>query len=83
MVVRSPSPDDQRVHMVELSRAGRAVADRLRRVGVEHLSESLAAWSSDDRRQVAQLLGRLVDDLRRTDVRPPRSLGRRTTTKET
>ncbi len=83
LVVRSPAPDDQRVHMVELSRAGSVVADRLRRVGVEHLSESLAAWSHEDRRRVAQLLGRLVDDLQRTDVRPPRSPGRRTTTKET
>lgn len=83
LVLRSPAPDDQRVHMVELSPAGRDVADRLRRVGVEHLSESLAAWSADDRRQVAQLLGRLVDDLRDTDVRPARSPRRRTTTKET
>lgn len=82
LVVRSPAPDDQRVHLVALSRRGRTVADRLRRVGVQHLSDSLADWSADDRRQVAHLLGRLVDDLRHTDVRSPRPPGRPTTTKE-
>jgi DNA-binding MarR family transcriptional regulator len=82
LVVRSPAPDDQRVHLVALSRRGRAVADRLRRVGVQHLSDSLADWSAEDRRQVAHLLGRLVDDLRHTDVRSPRPPGRPTTTKE-
>lgn len=82
LVVRSPAPDDQRVHLVALSRRGRAAADRLRRVGVQHLSDSLADWSAEDRREVAHLLGRLVDDLQRTEVRPPRPSRRPTTTKE-
>lgn len=85
LVVRSPAPDDQRVHVVRLSRTGHAVAGRLRRVGVEHLSDSLAGWSAEDRRRVALLLTRLADDLQRTEVRPPHpgSTRRSSTTKET
>jgi DNA-binding MarR family transcriptional regulator len=82
LVDRSPAPDDQRVHLVALSRRGRAVAERLRRVGVQHLSDSLADWSDEDRRQVAHLLARLVDDLQRTEVRSTRPTQRPTTTKE-
>ncbi len=82
LVVRSPAAHDQRVHLVALSRRGRAVAERLRRVGVQHLSDSLAGWSDEDRRQVAHLLGRLVDDLQRTDVRSPGPSAGPNTTKE-
>lgn len=85
LVMRTPAPEDQRVHLVALSRRGRSVADRLRRVGVQHLSDSLAGWTTEDRRQVALLLTRLVDDLQRTAVRPPRpsSTRRSSATKET
>ena len=69
-ITRATSPDDARVTLIELTPAGRALAEKIRAVGVHHLQEALDAWSGADQRRLAVLLGRLVDDLRATPVRP-------------
>lgn len=72
-VDRSTSPDDGRVTLIDLTPEGRALAERIRAVGVRHLQEALDGWSVADQRTLATLMRRLVDDLRATPVRrgPP------------
>ena len=69
-VRRTRSPDDGRVALLELTPDGREIAERIRAVGVHHLQEALAGWSTADERSLARLLRRLVDDLKATPVRP-------------
>ena len=68
LVARSTSPNDGRVVLVSLTDAGTAVAARIREVGLQHLVASLAGWSERERRQVASLLSRLVNDLQHTEI---------------
>ena len=74
-VTRSSSPDDARVALIDLTSDGRALAERIRAVGVRHLQEALDGWTGADQRVLAVLMGRLVDDLRATPVRPDGSVG--------
>lgn len=67
-VSRSTSPDDGRVTLIELTSEGRALAERIRAVGVRHLQEALDGWSGAEQRTLATLMQRLVDDLRATPV---------------
>lgn len=69
-ITRTTSPDDARVTLIELTPAGRTLAETIRAVGVRHLQEALDAWSPTDQRTLAALMERLVDDLRATPVRP-------------
>jgi DNA-binding MarR family transcriptional regulator len=69
-ITRATSPDDARVTLIELTPDGRKLAERIRAVGVRHLQEALDSWSGTDRRRLAKLMQRLVDDLRATPVRP-------------
>ena len=68
-VGRSASPDDGRVALIDLTPQGRALAERIRAVGVRHLQEALDGWTAADQRRLAGLMQRLVDDLRSTPVR--------------
>jgi DNA-binding MarR family transcriptional regulator len=72
-VERSSSPDDGRVALLDLTPEGRGIAERIRAVGVQHLQEALAGWSKADERTLARLLGRLVDDMQHTPIRPERT----------
>jgi len=58
------------VALLELTREGRTLADRIRAVGVRHLEEALGEWSGADQQALATLMRRLVDDLKATPVRP-------------
>ena len=69
-ITRATSPDDARVTLIELTPDGRALAEKIRAVGVRHLQEALGAWSATEQRRLATLMQRLVDDLRSTPVRP-------------
>jgi DNA-binding MarR family transcriptional regulator len=73
-VRRSGDPGDGRVALIELTAKGRRMAENLRAVGIRHLDVALHEWSDADSRELASLLGRLVDDLRATPV-PPRDRG--------
>ncbi|MEU5880751.1 MarR family transcriptional regulator [Spirillospora sp. NPDC047279] len=61
-VERVPDPDDRRAHRVRLTDAGRDAVDCLRAVGRQWMDEALAGWSGEDRRRLAELVHRMVDD---------------------
>lgn len=71
IVRRSTAEDDGRVAIISLTSKGTKIAERLRSVGLRHLSDALGDWSSTDRRELTRLLTRLVDDFAHTDVQPP------------
>lgn len=71
LVRRTPSTVDARVALVSLTPEGRRVAERIHAVGLGHLDASLDRWSVPDVEQLASLLGRLIEDLQRTEIGPP------------
>src|SRR6266508_2513753 len=70
LVRRDRSQNDGRVALVSVTPEGAAARARISEVLDRHLAAALAPWSADDRRQLAALLGRLVDDLRATRYEP-------------
>ena len=64
LIVRSTSPDDGRVALVEITSRGRLVQRRLREAQDEIFHSSLAHWSREDLAQLAELMDRLAADLR-------------------
>lgn len=70
-VTRTTSSLDGRVTLLRLTSQGRAMAERIRAVGIQHLEEALSDWTDADRGTLAVLLRRLVDDLVATPVHPP------------
>jgi DNA-binding MarR family transcriptional regulator len=70
LVGRVGDPDDRRASLLELTAEGDRVLTRMRRARRASLDRVLAGWSAADRRVLAALLTRLVDDLERvTGVR--------------
>ena len=70
LVRRLADEQDGRVTLVEVTARGRDVRRRIGDVLERHMSDALAGWSDTDRRRLAELLGRLVDDLRAARYRP-------------
>jgi DNA-binding MarR family transcriptional regulator len=68
---RTIAADDGRVAIISLTAKGTRIAERLRSVGLRHLTDALDGWSQTDRRDLTRLLTRLVDDFAHTDVQPP------------
>jgi DNA-binding MarR family transcriptional regulator len=62
-IQRDVAPDDGRVSVLQLTRAGRAVYRRIVSVREAYMSEVLARWSAADRHALTTLVDRLVDDL--------------------
>lgn len=62
-VTRTPDPEDKRVTVVTVSEWGVALIQRLRDVQRDLLAEALSGWDDDDLESLADLLGRLGDDL--------------------
>lgn len=71
LIARMTADDDARVTLVSLTAPGRRLAQRIRSVGLRHLSDALGGWSQEDRARLATLLGRLTDDFARTEVTGP------------
>jgi DNA-binding MarR family transcriptional regulator len=65
-VTKAPSPENASVVLVTATPRGAEVADRIRAVRNDHVTRALAGWSATDRRALAVLLRRLVDDLQST-----------------
>ena len=65
-VTKSVSPDNASVVLVRTTTRGRAVARKVFDERNRHLARALESWTSDERRELATLLQRLVDDLQRT-----------------
>lgn len=63
---REPSEEHGSVVLVTATDRGRAVADRIAAIRTGHLQRALTGWSPDERRRLAVLLQRLVDDLQAT-----------------
>ena len=72
-VQKSASPDNASVVLVTATARGRAIARRVFDVRNRHLEQALADWPARDRRELATLLQRLVDDLQRTPYTGTRS----------
>lgn len=64
LLERTRSPGDGRVIVVRLTPHGQRVADDLRRAGEEMIGELLADWPGGDAERLADLLGRLVAEVR-------------------
>ncbi len=67
---RGPSAGDGRVTVVRATAAGRDAYRRILRVRAKHMEEVMAGWSSADRRTLASLVNRLVDDFKSVPLRP-------------
>ncbi|MFC6885503.1 MULTISPECIES: MarR family winged helix-turn-helix transcriptional regulator [Actinomadura] len=61
-VERVPDPDDGRAQRVRLCDSGRDAVECIRAVGRRWMDEALAGWSPDERRLLAGLVHRMVDD---------------------
>jgi DNA-binding MarR family transcriptional regulator len=61
-VERVADPDDRRCQRVRLSPTGREAVDSIRAVGRRWMNEALAEWRPEDRRDLALLFHRMVDD---------------------
>jgi len=70
-VERAPDASDGRVVTVSITRSGRAARQRIAEVLEAHLRDTLNRWSAADRRQLGELLTRLVDDFRDIQFRDP------------
>lgn len=70
LVVRSPSPTNASVVLVEATPAGREVARQFDAAGAQHLENALDDWRPEDRQLLGDLLLRLVDDLQQTPYAP-------------
>jgi DNA-binding MarR family transcriptional regulator len=68
-VRRGPSADDGRVTEVRVTPAGREARRRIVEVLGSHMEDVIATWSAEDRALLAELLTRLVDDLRSAHYR--------------
>ena len=65
-VTRAPSPENASIVLVTATTRGRDVAARVVSARNDHLARAIADWPADDRRALAELLQRLVDDLQAT-----------------
>lgn len=68
-LLREPG-EDARVTLVRLTPSGSAVYENIVAIRTRHMSDVLAGWSSGDRRALAHLVDRLVDDLKAVPFRP-------------
>ena len=62
LVSRSPLPEDRRVHVLQLTDRGRALAERLP-TGTLIMRPHLQAFSTDEKEQLAGLLTKLIREL--------------------
>ncbi|MWA00424.1 MarR family transcriptional regulator [Actinomadura sp. LD22] len=61
-VERVPDPDDGRAQRVRITDAGLEAFERVRAAWRQWMADALAAWSPDEREQLAGLVHRMVDD---------------------
>jgi DNA-binding MarR family transcriptional regulator len=71
-VERASAPDDGRVSILRLTRAGRSVYRRIVSVREAYMSDVLGRWSATDRATLTRLVDRLVDDLQTVPFGPTR-----------
>lgn len=64
LVERRPDPTDRRASLVGMSARGRRIAQRLREVQDEVLGGQLASWNAGELERAADLMERLIRDVR-------------------
>ena len=69
LVARRQSPHHGRIVLIEPTEEGLAMARRLHQRRYQHLADSLAHWTPEERSTLGTLLLRLVDDLQATPHR--------------
>jgi DNA-binding MarR family transcriptional regulator len=67
LVERRADPDDGRAHLLAATESGVQQCTHNRRHRVEVIAKILSGWPEDNRRQLAALLGRFVDDMQEMD----------------
>lgn len=67
-VERQPNPDDQRAHTLSLKPNGRALVPRLAKIADRNDETFFDALSATERRQLEQLLRKIVADRQLTNV---------------
>jgi DNA-binding MarR family transcriptional regulator len=72
-VERSTSATDGRVSVVRLTARGRQAHSQVRQVRTQHMTDVLVGWTEADRQTLAQLIDRLVDDMKATPLRAAES----------
>ncbi len=77
LVERTRDAQDGRVVVVRVTPEGAKVRHRLGLVGERHMADVLSDWPVTDRRQLAMLLPRFVDGLRRVPYRNDDRIGSR------
>lgn len=77
LLIRSGSPDDGRVALVQLTPRGRRVQRQLREAQDEIFAEYLTQWSKQDVATLAELMERLAVDLRQPAPEPGESQKKR------
>ncbi len=65
MVVRQTDPEDRRASRIRLTPAGRRTIERVRRARRVWLEQLLQGWGDDDLSTLADLLGRVAENLER------------------
>jgi DNA-binding MarR family transcriptional regulator len=71
LVARRPDPDDGRAACFVATRAGARARARIQAAMHDELATVLAAWPEPERRRLAELLPRLVADMRAVGASPP------------
>ena len=71
LVKRAADSADARVALVSLTPSGRRIAKRIREVGLRHLNTAIEHWEPRERKELAVLLTKLVEDLMATEITPP------------
>jgi DNA-binding MarR family transcriptional regulator len=62
LVMRSPAPDDPRVHELSVTDEGQALLDEVRAGGISRLQRALSGWPESDLRELSRLLAQLRAD---------------------
>lgn len=63
LVWRAPDPNDRRAHLLQITRKGSQLVDRMREVRSALLEEALEGWSTAQIRELADVLGRFTSAL--------------------
>ncbi|GAA4865670.1 MarR family winged helix-turn-helix transcriptional regulator [Saccharopolyspora cebuensis] len=68
LITRRPDPADRRVSMLRATPKGEQAVAELERRKAEWLSEALVGWDDERVRELADLLGAAMDDVRRHTI---------------
>lgn len=68
LIERRANPDDKRAHTLALNEKGRALVPRLAALADKNDEEFFGTLTSDERRRLMQLLGKIIEERELTNV---------------